>query len=145
MNANKAEAVLCLCNALRQASRAVSRFYDEELRDAGLRTTQYSLLRTLNRSGEIRQGDLGEMALLDETTLTRNLRPLVKSDWVAVRPGKDRRERLVSITGAGAAKLREAREAWLRAQQRMRALLSEEVWQDLLTVLPEVARVSSEA
>src|SRR5262249_51075380 len=29
----------CFCNALRQASRAVSRLYDEELRGVGLRTT----------------------------------------------------------------------------------------------------------
>ena len=46
---------LCFCNALRQASRAVSRLYDEELRGVGLRTTQYSLLRQLSRSGEVRR------------------------------------------------------------------------------------------
>src|SRR5216684_122807 len=67
----------CFCNALRQASRAVSRFYDEELRGVGLRTTQYSLLRLLGRVGEVRQRDLAELTLHDETTLTRNLRPLV--------------------------------------------------------------------
>jgi len=69
---------LCFCNALRQASRAVSRLYDEELRGVGLRSTQYSLLRQLSRSGEVRQRDLGGLASLDETTLTRNLRPLMK-------------------------------------------------------------------
>ena len=37
----------CFCNALRQASRAVSRLYDEELRGIGLRITQLSLLRVL--------------------------------------------------------------------------------------------------
>ena len=67
----------CLCNALRQASRAVSRLYDEELRGVGLRTTQYSLLRVIARAGQVRQGDLSELTSLDETTLTRNLRPLV--------------------------------------------------------------------
>ena len=46
-------ATFCLCNALRQATRAVSRLYDEELRRAGLRTTQYSLLRRLRGAGEI--------------------------------------------------------------------------------------------
>src|SRR6266853_4435180 len=75
----------CLCNALRQASRAVSRLYDDELRGVGLRTTQYSLLRVLARAGEVRQGDLSGLASLDETTLTRNLRPLVASGWVSVR------------------------------------------------------------
>src|SRR5262245_64239326 len=62
----------CLCNALRQATRAVSRLYDEELRDVGLRTTQYSLLRRLRAAGEVRQRDLGELTSLDETTLTRD-------------------------------------------------------------------------
>src|SRR5437660_11071352 len=99
----KPAATPCLCNALRQASRAVSRLYDEELRGAGLRTTQYSLLRVLARAGEVRQGDLGGLAHLDETTLTRNLRPLMGAGWVAVRSGKDRREKLVTITRAGAA------------------------------------------
>ena len=65
----------CLCYALRQASRAVSRVYDEELRGVGLRNTQYSLLIALHRSGEVRQGDLGALTVLDETTLTRNPPP----------------------------------------------------------------------
>src|SRR6516162_4477850 len=95
----------CLCNALRQASRAVSRLYDDELRDVGLRTTQYSMLRILSHVGEIRQRDLGSLMSLDETRLTRNLRPLTDSGWVAVGEGEDRREKLVRISGAGAAKL----------------------------------------
>src|SRR4051812_49682826 len=98
----------CLCNALRQASRAVSRLYDEELRGVGLRTTQYSLLRVLARAGEVRQGDLGGLAHLDETTLTRNLRPLVNAGWVASRPGEDRRGKIISPTPAGAAQPGEA-------------------------------------
>ena len=102
----------CLCFALRQASRAVSRVYDEELRGVGLRNTQYSLLIALHRSGEVRQGDLGAMTVLDETTLTRNLRPLADQGWVAVRAGEDRRERLVSITATGRAKLAKVRPAW---------------------------------
>jgi DNA-binding MarR family transcriptional regulator len=134
----------CLCNALRRASRAVSRLYDQELRDVGLRTTQYSLLRLLQRSGEVRQGDLGPLTVLDETTLTRTLRPLVDQGWVAVREGKDRRERLVSITGAGTAKLAKARPAWQRAQERLRSSLPKGVWENLMNVLPEVARLTGE-
>jgi DNA-binding MarR family transcriptional regulator len=130
----------CLCNALRQASRAVSRLYDEELRRVGLRTTQYSLLRVLARTGEVRQGDLGELTSLDETTLSHNLPLLVRAGWVAARCGVDRREKLVAITEAGAAKLMEARPAWERAQARMQTALPEETRQHLLTLLPEIAR-----
>src|SRR6516225_8667550 len=85
----------CLCSALRQASRAVSRLYDDELRRVGLRTTQYSLLRRLSHAGEVRQRDLGGLTSLDETTLTRNLRPLIDAGWVAISPGEDRRAKLV--------------------------------------------------
>ena len=95
----------CLCGALRQASRAVSRLYDDELRVVGLRTTQYSLLQVLARAGPIRQGELSGLTSLDETTLTRNLRPLLDARWIAVRSGDDRREKLVTITKAGTAKL----------------------------------------
>jgi DNA-binding MarR family transcriptional regulator len=137
--------VPCLCHALRQASRAVSRLYDGELRSVGLRTTQYSLLQWLRRSGEVRQRDLGELTLHDETTLTRNLRPLVDAGWIAVRTGDDRREKWLTITAGGVAKLKEARPAWERAQKRMRSQLTEGVWQNLLTVLPDVARLAAEA
>ena len=135
----------CLCNALRQASRAVSRLYDEELRGVGLRTTQYSLLRQLSRAGEVRQRDLGGLTSLDETTLTRNLRPLIDSGWVAIGTGEDRRETLVRLTEAGAAKLRRARPAWEHAQERMRSRLPDGAWSGLLAALPDLARLADEA
>ena len=137
--------VPCLCGALRQASRAVSRLYDDELRGVGLRTTQYSLLRVLEKAGQVRQGELSGLTSLDETTLTRNLRPLLAAGWIAVCCGDDRREKLVTITKAGTAKLKEAHPAWDRAQKRMQALLPEGAWQRLLAVLPEIVSLSAES
>ena len=139
------EAAPCLCGALRQASRAVSRLYDEELRGVGLRTTQHSLLRAVAKAGQVRQGDLSGLTSLDETTLTRNLRPLVNARWIAIRSGDDRREKLITITKAGTAKLAEAGPAWEQAQARMRALLPEDTWQRLLAVLPELVKLTAEA
>jgi DNA-binding MarR family transcriptional regulator len=135
----------CLCNALRKASRAVSRLYDDEMRSVGLRTTQYSLLRALSRAGQVRQRDLGELTSLDETTLTRNLRPLIESGWVAIGTGEDRREKLVSLTEAGVAKLKEALPAWERAQKRLRSRIPEGQWSGLLTTLPDLAQLADEA
>jgi DNA-binding MarR family transcriptional regulator len=138
----KPAATPCLCSALRQATRAVSRLYDHDLRGVGLRTTQYSLLRRLSQSGEVRQRDLGELTSLDETSLTRNLRPLIDAGWVAVRPGEDRREKLVRLTEAGASKLQEALPAWERAQERLRSRLPKETWSNLLGLLPELTLVA---
>jgi DNA-binding MarR family transcriptional regulator len=140
---HKPAATPCLCLALRQASRAVSRFYDDELRGVGLRTTQYSLLQLLRRCGEVRQRDLAERTLHDETSLTRSLRPLVEAGWIAVRAGDDRREKWFRLTAAGLVKLEEARPASERAQARMQALLPEGAWRGLMETLPEVARLTA--
>ena len=56
----------------------------------------------------------------------------MEAGWVTVRSGDDRREKWVAVTEAGAAKLKEAGPAWERAQERMRSLLPEGAWQDLL-------------
>jgi DNA-binding MarR family transcriptional regulator len=138
----KAVAMPCLCAALRQATRAVTRVYDAELRGSGLRSTQQSLLRLLAHVGEVRQGDLGEMAALDETTLTRGLRPLEKGGWVMTRAGVDRREKLVAITEAGRRKVEESRPAWLKAQERMRLTLPPGTWETLFKLLPEVTNAA---
>src|SRR5262245_40113941 len=136
---------LCFCNALRQASRAVSRLYDDELRGVGLRTTQYSLLRHLSRAGEVRQRDLGGLTSLDETTLTRNLCPLIDAGWVAVSTGDDRREKLVRLTEAGAAKIKKALPAWERAQERLWSRMPDGAWSGLLAALPDFVRLANEA
>jgi DNA-binding MarR family transcriptional regulator len=142
---HKPVATHCLCNILRQADRAVSRLYDDELRGVGLRTTQYSLLRWLRYAGEVRQRDLGALTSLDETTLTRNLRPLIQAGWVGIRAGADRREKLVSLTGAGMVKLRKALPAWKRAQERMQSQLPKGVWPDLMERLHGLTRLAETA
>ena len=47
----------------------------------GLRVTQFSLLRTLQRRGTLTIGDLAARTLLDRTALSRNLDPLVGATW----------------------------------------------------------------
>jgi len=120
----------------------VGRLYNEELREVGLRTTQYALLAWLRLAGEVRQRDLGKLTSLNETTLTRNLRPLIDAGWVAIRPGEDRREKLVRLTEAGAAKLREARPGWERAQKQMQSRLPKGTWATLMEILPELTRLA---
>jgi DNA-binding MarR family transcriptional regulator len=114
------------------------------MRSVSLRTTQYALLAWLGHAGEIRQRDLVPLTHLEETTLTRNLRPLIDAGWVALGRGDDRREKRVRLTAAGTAKLRQARPAWDRAQKRMRSRLPKSKWATLMELLPELARLADE-
>jgi len=112
-------ALPCLCGALRKATRAVTRLYDDALRPAELRITQFALLRNLVRGGEQRMRDLSAVLVVEETALNRSARALCERGWVAIRTGDDRRERLLSITAAGRAVLAEAEPLWQTAQRRM--------------------------
>ena len=67
----------CACGRLRRATRALTQLYDDLMAPSGLRVTQFSLLRTLERDGPQRITALAAAALLDRTALSRTLDPLV--------------------------------------------------------------------
>ena len=134
---NATDATPCLCGALRKATRAVTRLYDDALRPSGLRITQFAVLRTLVRRGPMRMRDLSAVLVLEETTLNRSVRLLHERGWIAIRTGRDRRERMLSITAAGRAVLAEAEPLWAAAQQRMTDELGAG-WDGLVRSLREV-------
>lgn len=112
--------------------------YDEAMRPLGLRGTQFTLLQALSLTGEVTQGDLGEILALDSTTLSRTLEILDRRGWIAKRPGKDRRERRLRLTPAGQAQFTAALPAWQKVQARLRRQLGPERWQALLQLTQEV-------
>ena len=66
-----------------------------------MRSRNYGLLTALAKVGEANQKRLSAGFAMDSTTLTRTLGLLRKQGWVRARRGKDRRERLFSLTAAG--------------------------------------------
>jgi DNA-binding MarR family transcriptional regulator len=91
----------CACGRLRRAARALTQLYDDAMAPAGLRVTQFSLLRTLARDGALRISELAARQLLDRTALSRNLDPLLEMGHVEVVRGRDARTREVAISRKG--------------------------------------------
>jgi len=109
----------CNCLALRQAARQVTRVYDHYLAPSGLRATQYSILARLKRDGPMTVNALADELLMDRTTLGRNIRPLQRDGLIDAVPGKsDRRSKELRLTRPGVARVRAARQNWMRAQAR---------------------------
>lgn len=106
--------------------RRIAQHYDAELAQAGLKTTQYSMLSYVEKLGPIRPVDLAASIKMDTSTLTRNLKPLVEAGWVVMSPGADARSRLVRLTEAGRIKRSEASRHWRKAQDRLNELLGQE-------------------
>ena len=144
MPADLLPALDCACASLRRAARAVTRAYETELRDAGLRATQFTLLQALERMGTSPQTALGELLALDSTTLSRTLRPLARAGWIREGEGTDRREVRWSLTPAGRRRLARAQPSWERAQARLRARLSAKHWKLLVDDLATVAAAAAQ-
>ncbi|WP_447730805.1 MarR family winged helix-turn-helix transcriptional regulator [Pseudoxanthomonas suwonensis] len=115
------QASSCTCFRLRRAARQVSQLYDHALAGAGLTVNQYSLLRHARTPQSL--GELAASLGMDRTTLTRNLRPLLRDGLLAEVRDEDPRRRVVALTAAGRQRLARARPLWQRAQRRIDALL----------------------
>lgn len=125
----------CACFNFRKASRAVTQQFDELLQPTGLRSTQLVVLIAAAVSDSPGVAALARALVMDRSTLTRNLRPLIKQGLLKVKLGKDRRTRLVEMTPHGRETLNAALPVWQDAQNRFVAQLGEDRWQQLLSLL----------
>lgn len=118
----------CTCFNLRKAARVVTQAYDDRMRPAGLRATQFALLVHAYTMGPLALSRLAEAMVIDRTTLARNIELLEKSGLIEVRDGDDRRTRIVGITEEGRKKLSDALPLWKKTQEEIKKMMGEEEW-----------------
>jgi DNA-binding MarR family transcriptional regulator len=129
----------CVCFNLRWVTRAVTQFFDAEMRRHGIRPTQGSILLALNAKESWTMAELSDWLGLERTTLVRNLRPLQRDGFVkAVGGGRGGRVEL-SITAKGRKKIEEAMPAWRAAQSAVVKPLGEKRWSAILSDLETAA------
>lgn len=121
----------CTCANLRRAARAVTQFYDAEMRESGLRVSQFTLLQALNLASGISQKQLAQLLEIDSTTLTRTLAHLRRKRWLRSEAGADRREIRLFLTPAGQREFQRVLPYWHSAQKRLRQAWGEANWQDV--------------
>ncbi len=120
----------CACTALRKASRAITRMYDEALCHTGMSIVQFSILRNLSRHGELPLMQLADLLVMERTTLYRALTPLERADWVVVAEGNGRAKTAV-LTQHGRRALLAATGAWKRAQRQLLGAVGIKDWKTL--------------
>ncbi|MGA8273251.1 MAG: MarR family transcriptional regulator [Candidatus Sulfotelmatobacter sp.] len=134
----------CMCASLRRASRALTQMYSEALRASGLLATQFTILQALWQTGEVSQGELGQILAIDSTTLTRTLRIMIRKNWITEHRGTDRRERLLRLAKAGRSQFNRTRPAWENVQVQLGRQLGDERWHDLLKLSNEVTTLATQ-
>ena len=139
---NLSDPANCLCFNLRKAARVLTQTYDAALRPAGITAPQFTLLTALERQGPVSLSDLAAALGMDRTTLTRNLKPLQRDGLVVSAEGDDRRVRLLTLTVAGRARLRDAGPLWLAVQSKVADTFGHAPAD---TLLAELTRISGTA
>jgi DNA-binding MarR family transcriptional regulator len=129
----------CVCFNLRWVTRAVTQFFDAELRRHGIRPTQTPILAALTAKPGWSMEELSDWLGMERTTLVRNLRPLARDGLVEIT-GTGRGGRVsVSISAKGKKDLEKARPAWRAAQRTVVKTLGEHRWSAILSDLDRAA------
>ena len=129
----------CVCFNLRWVTRAVTQFYDAEMRRHGIRPTQGTILLALNAKESWNMAELSDCLGLERTTLVRNLQPLQR-DGLVTADGGGRGNRVeLTITAKGRKQVEKFMPAWRAAQSAMVKTLGEKRWSAILSDLETAA------
>lgn len=132
----------CYNLKLRQADRVLTNYYDDALRETGITVAQFSILRALTYLQQPSQKALQEVLVLQQTTLTRNLKPLIRDGYIStVASPEDKRVTLVSLTSSGKALFKTAKRHWDRVQKQVEEHLGPDLTRQLLTLTDAVLQL----
>src|SRR5258705_13181413 len=106
----------CVGGCVRKLNRMVTSIYDGALADAGLKTSQFSVLVAVANRGKARPAELTELLQMDESTLSRNVERMCARGWLRLERNEDRRSHQIEVTDKGNALIRKCLPAWQQAQ-----------------------------
>jgi len=129
----------CACGNIRRTSRALTQFYDQHLQPSGMRVTQFSLLLNIALNDGITVGELAQLLLMDQTTVTRNLETLKKAGCIEItKQDRDARKKFLFINQKGTEDLAAAMPLWEEAQSHIESEMGSERYRELLKILSQI-------
>ncbi len=132
----------CIGSSVRRLDRIVSKAYDLALRSLNLTGTQFTLLCYIARKHGIASVEIGNAANIDKSTLSRNLKRLLKSGYITMDPPCGPRRRGLFLTMKGEESIRRAHPSWEKVNQKLRATLGLNNTCNLAVILEAVEKTS---
>ena len=87
-------------HSINQFTRHFSKVLNESLVPLGLYAAQWTIIYRLKTGGPSTQKEISSYLGVEAPTMTRTLARLEKSGWITRTSGKDKREKLISLTDA---------------------------------------------
>lgn len=131
----------CACHKMRAAARKITRRYNDALKPAGIKATQFTILVSVGlNEGATLTALSGEMAM-DRTTLSRNLGPLERQALIEICDDGVGRARSARLTAKGVRAMETALPLWRKAQRSLRRSLGDDVWERVQAELTTVGQL----
>ncbi len=118
----------CACDKMRKAARKITRRYNEALKPAGIKVTQFTILAAICVKEGATLTDLSSHVGMERTTFLRNLKPLESQALIKTTDDGVGRARSAKLTDKGVIVMEKALPLWRRAQRALRKQVGDDMW-----------------
>jgi len=132
----------CASFNFRRTARAVTRLYDAALQKSGIRSTQFAILVAIAKKQPVSCGTLGDILVIDESTMTRSLKLLRKQGLITVSDRSKMRQRFLRMTPKGYQILAKALPYWRRVQSEFQEAAGAGLWTKFRSELERLANLA---
>ncbi len=116
----------CLAFRVRALSRVITNIYDAALERHGITMNQATMLIMLSYVGKAGPGRIGQVLIMEKSTVSRNLKLMKKQGWIEAAAGETGRGQIVGITAKGRKLLTAFHPDWEKAQRQAGQLLGKQ-------------------
>lgn len=122
-NFDKIDPRVCVNAKVRKLHRMLNTAYQSKINPFGLRGSMLSILFIIGKRKGVNQKTIADALVLDQSTMSRDLKKLMQKGWVSSTKGKDSRYSQLALTEDGQALLEEVTPVWEALQEKIAGIL----------------------
>lgn len=115
--------ITCLNGKLRKLHRLINSAYLNKFKSFGLAGSMVSVLFIIGKQKGINQKSIADALILDQSTMSRDLKKLVSKGWVVIKKGVDPRHSELELTKEGCLLLEEVSPLWHELNSKVESIL----------------------
>lgn len=127
-----------LFHELFQKTRFLTNEVNIALKKHNLYASQWSVLYCIQKHGEMSLTQIWKYLNVEAPTITRTVYRLVELGWIDIRPGKDRREKIVRLSEKASKDFLTIKDSILEFENRMVSNLTKEEETALIEILKKI-------
>ena len=132
----------CKCIHLRKASNNLTKIYDSALIKVGLKITQFSTLKNIQKLGKTNIKELSYILELDRTTVLRNIEKLIKMNLISYKDERNSKNKIIQLTTFGKSKLIKAIIIWEETQHKYIKALGIKSYKEIDTLVTKISKIN---